>query len=330
MTDSGYLAEFSKDLARARRITRLAASGVDATNRRSLIAHLPTLTCRMVGGADSDAAGAQLAWALLYDAAHLIDQVQDEHLTTYEDRGQALNAAVALFFEAVEHIGHLPSELQAKLYTLMRENVVGQYEDCSNPHPTVPEALAIAEKKTGSFLGLGCWLGAAGALTQAAPEDRTPLLEAFLDMGRAFGVLVQIHDDLEWLEGLDTERGRNRERFSNLILSAAWALEAPEARGALDHSVLHLPDSSWEERADLRRRLVVLGSRAICGAQAQQYRRKALAALARISVVDRQATNWLQGQIEDAARVFRAQRTSLGDIVESDEREYTDEPRAMG
>jgi geranylgeranyl pyrophosphate synthase len=260
----------------------------------------------MAGGQGDATRQAQHAWALLYDAAHLIDQVQDDHLTIFPDRNTTLNAAVALFFEAAEQIGQLPLALQTHLFRLMRETVSGQVEDCLNDHPALAEALAIAEKKTGAFMALGCWLGAASCGAPSKARGADVVLDAYLEFGSAYGTLVQIQDDLEWLEGLGTTTRPEAERFSNLVLAAAWALERPESRGELERSVLHLPDASPGEREALRRRLIVLGARAICAAQAQRYSKQALAALASIPVVDRQAADWLKRQVEQAASAFRA------------------------
>lgn len=325
MTISDDSPGFVKDLARSRRISVLASREVDSTNSRSLIAHLPTLAARIAGGEGAETREAQNAWALLYDAAHLIDQVQDDHLTIFPDRGTTLNAAVALFFESAEQIGKLPLALQGQLFRLMRETVSGQVEDCANVHPTLAEALTIAEKKTGAFMALGCWLGAASSMTRLVERDRDDVLPAFLDFGMAYGTLIQIQDDLQWLEGLGATTQPEAERFSNLALAAAWAMEQPESRGELKRLVIHLPDAGPDERKALRQRLIVLGARAICAAQAQRYSKRALAALARIPVRDRQAADWLQRQVEQAASAFRAKPQT----TEADTRDRDEIPRTV-
>lgn len=308
MPGSSYPADFDIDLARAGQILRLATSGIEPSNPRSLIAHLPRLACRLLGGYDDVVEPTHLAWARLYDASRLIDQVQDGHLDDFGEAGPTLNVAVALFFAAAEQIGQLPVSTQARWFTLLRETVTGQFEERVKSRPRLAEALAVAEKKTGAFLGLGCWAGGASALPPSVGSSQMDSLEALLTFGRAYGALLQIHDDLGWLESLPQTAHPGAEPFTNVVLAAAWELEAAERHGALEQSVLDLAQSGSDAGERLRHHLVTLGVRVLCAAQAHRYRRLALAALDTIPVSDPQANAWLRGLVETAASAFRMTR----------------------
>jgi geranylgeranyl diphosphate synthase type I len=281
--------QFLDDLTRVSRMTALAQGGVVLDNPRSVLAHLPNLCCQAAGGSWPDVQSVQLAWARLYDASRLIDQVQDDDALDFDSRSLVLNSAVAIFFESAESIGRLTPDVQLGLFAQLRQVVTGQWEDSIKTRPTVEEAIRVAELKTGAFLGLGCWLGATAAHAQTATCD------ALREFGRALGVLLQIHDDLEWLEGLGSGQEWRQERFSNIILAHAWhgmstaqqtGLESTMRRGASADD----PDIARQVREDL----IQLGGRYAGVLLGVQFRARAAAALSRADLRETEASQALK------------------------------------
>lgn len=292
--------QFQDDLTQVSRMTALALGEVVVGHPRSLLAHLPHLCCQASGRSWSDVKSIQGAWAQLYDASRLIDQVQDEDGLDLDSRSRVLTSSVALFFRSAETIGQLRPEIQSGLFAQIRQVVTGQWEDSINTHPTIEEAIRIAELKTGAFLGLGCWLGAMAA----GAEQVT--CEGFKDFGRSLGVLLQIHDDLEWLEGLGSTQKLGQERFSNVILAHAWQAMTTDERLKLESSLISLqstndPDAAQRIREDLIRR----GGRYVSALMGVRYRALALAALSRTQAPESEALQILKKLTETLVKSFQ-------------------------
>ncbi len=160
----------------------------------------------------------------------------------------------------------------------------GQAAEAEAHHPSVQDSLQIADNKSGAFMGLGCALG---ALAAGADE---PTVAALEDFGRACGALVQIRDDLEWLEQLGVETGHANERDTNLVLAIAQEFAPPTMRDqltlALDGLRAH---DSLESGQALRSVLVTSGARARCALYAAQYALRARSALECVQWVDQRS-----------------------------------------
>lgn len=281
---AAYPAQLRDDLALALRVTTSGQGEVVDRDPRSIQAHLPTLSCLGVGGTLAQVAPVQTIWGLLYDASGLMDEVQDGDPGRLPTRERSLNAAMAAFFEASSRIGDLNPRMRTLIFSRMRQVLGGQAAEAEAHHPSVQDSLQIADNKSGAFMGLGCALG---ALAAGADE---PTVAALEDFGRACGALVQIRDDLEWLEQLGVETGHANERDTNLVLAIAQEFAPPTMRDqltlALDGLRAH---DSLESGQALRSVLVTSGARARCALYAAQYALRARSALECVQWVDQRS-----------------------------------------
>lgn len=298
---TSFPARFRDDLARASRLTGETAGEVDSRPLPAHVGWLPTLSCLALGGSPADAYRSQRIWAALYDASRLVDEVQDDHLHVLETPARTLNAAVALYFQACEAIGGLPPAWQADVFGLLREVVTGQANETFLLRPTLQEALAVADNKTGAFLGLGCRLGALAA------HAADPSVKALTDYGRSLGALVQVHDDLEWLEALG-EGGSLREAFSNIALASVWDRLSDADRAATEANLQGPTEGLASAAAGeaIRTRLIEAGARVQCAILAAVYRSRARTALEQAECLAGEARNVLVRLVEDKLDVFRS------------------------
>ncbi len=253
-----------------------------------------------MGGDGAGVRLAQEAWALLYDASAVMDAVQDGHATAWDSASEALAVATALFFEATRRVGQLPVSVQSVVYDHMRDVVIGQAEDSLQAHPTASEALSVAEKKTGAFIGLGCWLGAQSA--GVTPERAI----AFGTFGRTLGTVIQVLDDLDWLERLGAIIPPGRESFSNVCLAWSWDAMTPGERVDLAADLKLV-----EGRADqavavsIRKRLIERGVRLYCAAQAATLCVRAKAVLRQACPEPSEARQSLEALLDQIMAAFR-------------------------
>lgn len=296
-----FPARFRDDLARASRLTGETAGEVDSGHLSAHIGWLPTLSCLALGGSPAMARRSQRIWAALYDASRLIDEVQDDHLSVLETPARTLNAAVALYFQACEAIGGMPPAWQADLFGLLREVVTGQANETFLLRPTLQEALTVADNKTGAFLGLGCRLGALAANASDIS------VKALTDYGRALGTLVQVHDDLEWLEGLG-RGGALREAFSNIALASVWDRLSDANRVATEADLRDATEgvAAAAKGEAIRTRLIEAGARVQCAILAAVYRSRARTALDQAQGPTGEARNVLVRLVEEKLDVFRS------------------------
>lgn len=299
---TSFPAQFQVDLARASQLTGETAGEVDSDRIPAHVSWLPTLTCVALGGQPADAQRGQRLWATLFDASRLIDEVQDNHLSVLETPARALNAAVALYFRASEDIGGLPLAWQPTLFNHLRQVVAGQASETFLLEPSLQEALTVADNKTGAFLGLGCWLG---ALAAGASEAS---VTAVTDFGRALGVLIQVHDDLEWLEGLVDPGGHSREAFSNIALASAWERLSEDDRALTKAELKHIAEASVDPIVGeaVRARLIKAGARVQCAILAASYRARARSALELAQCLPGEARIVLTRLVEEKLDVFRS------------------------
>jgi geranylgeranyl pyrophosphate synthase len=193
-----------------REAMRLAlTSGVPQKGTRSQSfsrwAALPGLCCQAAGGKPAWADGLTLAWLLYYQAAHLMDSVQDQDDpdSWWRERGAAtaLSAATGLFFSASLALiseqqegavgDRATQEAARRFYRGFMVMCSGQYLEIYRQPTTLEEYWRWAEAKSGAFFGLGC------ASAARLSTDQPARLEAFDQFGRQIGILVQIRDDLD-------------------------------------------------------------------------------------------------------------------------------------
>jgi len=247
------------------------------------------------------AQASQEAWALLYDSAEAFDSVQDDHVPLPLTPARAVNVGITLMFRATQILGRLPQTWQDLAYPYLYETVEGQAEDVIKQRPTTQEALAIAEKKTGASFGLGCVLG---ALSAGAAREQIAALDVY---GRALGTMVQIHDDLELVEGLGLAQPKPVERFSNVALAYAWERLTPELRAAVvDHLVAFAENGEAGRAVGAYEILVRSGARLFCAIEVAKRWQRAKQALDAAQLKPSPERDALYGLIDELVNTFKA------------------------
>ena len=178
--------------------------GENAEGRYLRLAELPALCCQAVGGEPGWADGVTAAWLCFYQAAHLMDSLQDqdepEEWWAEAGTGVALNAASGLFFTAsllLERLhrepgrGDLAGEIVPEFYRSFFIMCNGQHQELTCPQPSPEQYWRTAAEKSGAFFALACWAGARLATVEASR------LENLREFGAHLGVLIQVKDDLE-------------------------------------------------------------------------------------------------------------------------------------
>jgi len=135
---------------------------------------LPILCCEAAGGDEDQATAIAAAWFLLYLAAKVLDDVEDDdtHLTPWSAIGapQAINAATGLIFVSQLALARLPrmgADRELALFLLEDFNrttlrmCAGQHADLTEgSHLPLERCLSIAGAKSGEFFALACRAGA--------------------------------------------------------------------------------------------------------------------------------------------------------------------------
>ncbi len=203
---------------------------------------LPLLCCQAAGGDPRLAEPAASAWALLYTAAHLLDNVQDGDPLDpwWEPHGaaSAINAATGLIATSALQLarGHSPSLAASTKQRLLEDffhTVLlmgsGQHQDLTAPTPTLEDCWRIAEAKSGAFFGLACRAGA-----RAAGIDEA-LVSHYSSYGVCLGLLVQIGDDLGDAAAIAPNRDRQPEpRRMALPLAYLRSVVPPDDAGEMN------------------------------------------------------------------------------------------------
>lgn len=159
---------------------------------------LPLLACEAVGGAPEQALSACAAVACLYTSLILVDDMLDtDPRGDYRRLGAPATANLAVAFQAaaLEAIAQnqiIPTAQQATLESLNRAALTtafGQHLDAQNP---LDEAAywRVVQTKSAPFFGSALQVG---ALVGGANAD---LAMHFQELGRLYGEMIQIHDDL--------------------------------------------------------------------------------------------------------------------------------------
>jgi len=168
---------------------------------------LPFLCCEANGVNPLRAIGVTTSWFLLQTAAHVLDKVEDHEpalpgLSPY-GQGICTNLSTGMIFVAEWILNHLELDcidagaawdIQRAFHETVLSVCSGQHLDLSVPLPDLATCWEIAQKKSGSAFGLGCYVGARVATNQ------TDRLLHFDKFGTAVGTIVQISDDLKDLE----------------------------------------------------------------------------------------------------------------------------------
>ncbi len=267
------------------------------------IACLPTLVCHALNGDPQKAQAINVAWALLYDASRLMDHIQDGQLDPSFPQDQAISTAVALYFTAAEHLGRLPIEWQSEAHGYLAEMVSGQAEDVIKEPLTAQEALGIVEKKAGAFMALGCVLG--GRCADAAPQT----IQSLAHYGRALGTMIQIQNDLEFIEALGAGKRHQLERSANVALAYTWQNLSPEQRETLraDLEINSRTVAASSAATTAYTTLVRTGARMYCVVEAAKYWDLARTELVSIKLIEGPERNVLFGLVDGVINGLKAQ-----------------------
>lgn len=178
--------------------------------------HLPILACKAVGGTSTTAVPAVASLAALQGSIILIDDMLDADQRGYHHRlgmPVAANFATGLQAAGLEAITQANLsigtrlEILSALTQMIGQIGYGQQLDCQNPMDEVGYWQTV-KAKSAPFFGTAMYIGAlcGGADTELATAIRT--------FGTLYGVIVQIHDDLndtmttpagpDWLMGRST------------------------------------------------------------------------------------------------------------------------------
>jgi geranylgeranyl pyrophosphate synthase len=248
---------------------------------------LPGLVCQAAGGCPDWADDLTAAWLMFYRAAHLMDAVEDgdrpDNWWAQSRVGVALNAASGLYFTASLFLNRLFDVEQTRpaarailedFHTSLLTMCSGQHRDLTEPEPTLEQCWQIAAAKSGVFFGLACRSGARLAIKEAQR------CEAFGRFGQAFGVLVQVGDDLEELQALQTGAGAENGAALRRSLAVAYSLEVlqPFEKSCLADALkaaVHDPEAARTAYEQIR----ASGARLYLTTEIERLRNQALQAL---------------------------------------------------
>lgn len=178
---------------------------------------LPFLCCEANRVNPLRAIGVTTSWFLLHTAAHVLDKVEDHEpvvpgLSPY-GQGVCTNLSTGMIFVAEWILNLLELDcvdagaawdIQRAFHETVLSVCSGQHLDLSVPVPDLATCWEIAQKKSGSAFGLGCYVGARVATNQ------TDRLQHFDKFGTAVGTIAQISDDLKDLESDGLKRMGNQ------------------------------------------------------------------------------------------------------------------------
>jgi geranylgeranyl pyrophosphate synthase len=207
------MSDFDMALDAAALLRRRALEG-GAGTPKSLLVRLPWLIGAALGAQAGQVDPIGLAWVELYDAMRLMDAVQDGDT---QEVARDLALSTGLYLRACRSLAQrLTPAVSEDVYGRLLAVAEGQYLDVTVPRPSIAVAAHIADTKSGMFFGAGARLGALAANAGEA------VVHAATTFGLALGVLVQIQDDVEWLEAARVGQV-GKEMGSNLAIALGRA-----------------------------------------------------------------------------------------------------------
>jgi len=263
-------------------------TGLDGIKRaeaeRASFPLLPIWVCQAAGGDPRQATPIAASWCLLYTAASLLDDVEDNELGDEPwpalSPAQATNVATALIFVSQLVLGDLGrSGVDAGLVLAIQHAFnraslrvcAGQHIDLATDTLTLGQYWQVAAAKSGHPFSVVCRAGA-----MLGTGDRR-LVDRYAGFGHNLGVLVQISDDFNgvWrsLERNDLVVGSK-----TLPLVYATSVASPANRKRLHELLGKIPA---EQSALLEAQQVIADSGALqySVVQAEIYRNRAKEAL---------------------------------------------------
>jgi hypothetical protein len=260
------------------RPTRGAAS---QTARNTLpLSSLPSLCCEAAGGEWRHTIALTAAWALLYEAAHRLDGVEDGEAETdsVPASGRAINCAIGLIASAGLTLGNTRNSqaaqaIQSDFWLTVLKMGAGQHTDLWQIEPTLEQCWQIAEAKSGSFFALACRAGA----RLATEEQRR--IDHFGQFGQGLGILIQVADDIHDLSPAAGERSDlTTKRTGTLPVTYAQSVLPALERNRLCECLRAAPVDA-DAAKEARRRIIESGAILYLVVEAERHRRQAEAAL---------------------------------------------------
>lgn len=223
------------------------------TNLEPQVWKLPLITCRAVGGQDTNALPAIAAIACMQLSIILVDDLLDQDPRGEQHRVGIVNAAnLAVTFQSagLKCLQFIHSDISVKFEAIMTLNqmmlstAIGQFRDTQNPNDENSYWQLIRAKSSPFFSAsfqMGALLGNA----------TTAIVEKFGELGSIYGEMIQIHDDLadslavpanpDWILGrhplpilfAQSVDHPDRERFLALRLNSTDPLALTEAQTIL-------------------------------------------------------------------------------------------------
>lgn len=188
---------------------RAAITGVRARDAgETPLVLLPLLCCQAAGGEPGRAVPVAAAWGLLYAAAQILDDVEDDEDETLLGLAvtapQAINVATGLILTAPLALAGLQEQripevqVLALLQDFQRTALricAGQHDDLAQEETSLEEYWGIVAAKAGVPFALGC---RAGALVGGGTPQQVASLSEF---GHNLGLLMQLGDDFHGVWG---------------------------------------------------------------------------------------------------------------------------------
>ena len=247
---------------------------------------LPILVCEAVGGTSAQAVPASASVACALIGILLIDDMLDEDPRgEYHRMGeaQAANFAATFMSAGLEAISQSAARPETKLAAMKSLNYMilttafGQYLDCQNPADE-NAYWHVVESKSAPFFGSAFHLG---ALFGGASNDAAEKVER---IGRLYGEMIQIHDDLNDTMAVPANPDWTLGR-SPLPILFAQSVDHPERQKFLD---LRQNISNPDVLREAQNILIHCGAVSYCVDQLLRRQRAAQAVLAGTPLIRRE------------------------------------------
>ncbi len=262
-----------------RQALRLALQSKPESSQSLPLLLLPGLCCQAAGGNPNSTVGLAAAWALLYTAADILDDVEDGAIAA--SAAQAVNISTGLIFMAVRTLSDWqPSQVPDRVRLEIIRDFSGvvlqmcgsQHADLTEMNPSLERCWKIIEAKSGAWFALACRVGA-----QSAGID-APLVECYSQFGYHLGLLLQMSDDIRGAWQPAGSRSDLSAGKRTLPIAYALTVTPAESRERLRQS---LQAASQDRAAELVARTLIeaTGARLYLSIEAHRHYCQAEAAL---------------------------------------------------
>jgi len=193
---------------------------------------LPGICCLAAGGNPATARPFSTAWFLLYAAAHILDDVEDQDTRLLMGQNVAINAATGLYASSGMILNHILDsgvseatlmDIQKNIQNTILLMCSAQHKEFTSTRLNLEEVWQIAEAKSGSFFALACYGGA----KLAGAEEK--YVAAFSSFGRHLGLLIQLANDVKDIADAP-DRAVHSPRISIASIPVAYTFSVADAK----------------------------------------------------------------------------------------------------